>query len=139
MGLDHLSAPLIAVSSLPCGASAASKELGGGVAQVRKTASKAQQLISREFLTRIYDDGTPTGVELSTYPAPLGARRYSLFTIAVTVCLTGSGACTGLLLGGRMVAVGASLAGLGVGIGCSFTAAVRWLPSRPSLLTGTVV
>lgn len=44
-----------------------SKELGGGVAQVQKTASKAQQLISRELLTRIYDDdGTPTGVELST-------------------------------------------------------------------------
>ncbi|MGP4009300.1 hypothetical protein [Streptomyces sp. 4N124] len=36
------------------------------MAQVQKTVSKAQQLISREFLTRIYDDGTPTGVELST-------------------------------------------------------------------------
>lgn len=34
------------------------------------------------------------------------------------VCLTGSGACSGLLLGGRMGAlVGASLAGLGAGIG----------------------
>ncbi|MER5804910.1 Shedu anti-phage system protein SduA domain-containing protein [Streptomyces mirabilis] len=45
----------------------ASKELGGGVAQVQKTVSKAQQLISREFITRIFDDdGTPTGVELST-------------------------------------------------------------------------
>ncbi|MFD3606999.1 hypothetical protein ACFWXA_02845 [Streptomyces atroolivaceus] len=30
----------------------ASKELGGGVAQVQKTASKAQQLISSELLTR---------------------------------------------------------------------------------------
>ncbi|MET7889221.1 Shedu anti-phage system protein SduA domain-containing protein [Streptomyces avermitilis] len=45
----------------------ASKELGGGVAQVQKTASKAQQLISRELVTHIFeDDGTPTGVELST-------------------------------------------------------------------------
>lgn len=45
----------------------ASKELGGGVAQVQMTVSKAQQLISREFLARIYDeDGTPTGIELST-------------------------------------------------------------------------
>ncbi|WP_329174369.1 Shedu anti-phage system protein SduA domain-containing protein [Streptomyces sp. NBC_01477] len=45
----------------------ASKELGGGVAQVQKTVSKALQLISHEFLTRIYeDDGTPTGVEVST-------------------------------------------------------------------------
>lgn len=44
-----------------------SKELGGGVAQVQKTASKAQQLISSQLLTRIYeDDGTPTDVELST-------------------------------------------------------------------------
>jgi hypothetical protein len=45
----------------------ASKELGGGVAQVQKTVCKAQQLIGREFLTRIRDDdGNPTGVELST-------------------------------------------------------------------------
>nr|WTA00820.1 DUF4263 domain-containing protein [Streptomyces sp. NBC_00857] len=45
----------------------ASKELGGGVAQVQKTASKAQQLISSKFLTQIYEeDGTPTGIELST-------------------------------------------------------------------------
>ncbi|WP_405539491.1 DUF4263 domain-containing protein [Streptomyces sp. NBC_00075] len=45
----------------------ASKELGGGVAQVQKTASKAQQLISSQFLTRIYEeDGTPTNTELST-------------------------------------------------------------------------
>ncbi|MFG3532773.1 Shedu anti-phage system protein SduA domain-containing protein [Streptomyces sp. NPDC047917] len=45
----------------------ASKELGGGVAQVQKTASKAQQLISSQFLTRIYEeDGTPTDTELST-------------------------------------------------------------------------
>ncbi|MFJ2623882.1 Shedu anti-phage system protein SduA domain-containing protein [Streptomyces sp. NPDC087532] len=45
----------------------ASKELGGGVAQVQKTASKAQQLISSQFLTWIYEeDGTPTGTELST-------------------------------------------------------------------------
>ncbi|MFJ8979916.1 Shedu anti-phage system protein SduA domain-containing protein [Streptomyces sp. NPDC102282] len=45
----------------------ASKELGGGVAQVQKTASKAHQLISNQFLTRIYEeDGTPTGIELST-------------------------------------------------------------------------
>ena len=37
------------------------------VAHVQKTASKAQQLISREFLTRIYEeDGPPTGIELST-------------------------------------------------------------------------
>ncbi|MER7684941.1 Shedu anti-phage system protein SduA domain-containing protein [Streptomyces sp. NPDC097610] len=45
----------------------ASKELGGGVAQVQKTAAKAQQHISHEFLTRTFeDDGTPTGTELST-------------------------------------------------------------------------
>ncbi|MEO3852967.1 Shedu immune nuclease family protein [Streptomyces sp. B8F3] len=45
----------------------ASKELGGGVAQVQKTVSKAQQLISSQFLARIYEeDGTPTGTELST-------------------------------------------------------------------------
>ncbi|MDH6110106.1 hypothetical protein P3T36_005832 [Kitasatospora sp. MAP12-15] len=44
-----------------------SKELGGSVAQVQMTASKAQQLISREFLARIFeDDGTPTGIQLST-------------------------------------------------------------------------
>lgn len=56
------------LAKTPCrtGVCQASKELGGGVAQVQKTASTAQQLISREFLTRIYDDGTPTGVELST-------------------------------------------------------------------------
>ncbi|MDQ0771593.1 hypothetical protein QF026_000059 [Streptomyces aurantiacus] len=35
----------------------ASKELGGGVAQVQKTASKAQQLISREFLTQLSPPG----------------------------------------------------------------------------------
>ncbi|MFE0332541.1 hypothetical protein ACFW08_38290 [Streptomyces sp. NPDC058960] len=29
-------------------------------------ATEAQQLIFREFLTRIYDDGTPIGVEMST-------------------------------------------------------------------------
>nr|WP_280721687.1 DUF4263 domain-containing protein [Kitasatospora sp. MAA4] len=45
----------------------ASKELGGGVAQVQVTANKAQQLISREFLDRIYeDDGTPIDIGLST-------------------------------------------------------------------------
>jgi len=45
----------------------ASKELGGGVAQVQKTASKAQQLIAGQLLTRIYEeDGTPTDIELST-------------------------------------------------------------------------
>ncbi|AUG76850.1 hypothetical protein CFP65_1984 [Kitasatospora sp. MMS16-BH015] len=44
-----------------------SKELSGGVAQVQMTASKAQQLVSREFLARIFeDDGTPAGIELST-------------------------------------------------------------------------
>lgn len=58
---------LLAKTAYRAGVYQASKELGGGVAQVQKTASKAQQLISREFLTRIYDDdGTPTGVELST-------------------------------------------------------------------------
>jgi AbiJ N-terminal domain 3/Domain of unknown function (DUF4263) len=45
----------------------ASKELGGGVAQVQKTVLKAQQFISHAFLTRIHDeDGTPIGAELST-------------------------------------------------------------------------
>ncbi|MFD8440640.1 Shedu anti-phage system protein SduA domain-containing protein [Streptomyces microflavus] len=58
---------LLARTPYRAGVYQASKELGGGVAQVQKTASKAQQHISREFLTRIYeDDGTPTGVELST-------------------------------------------------------------------------
>lgn len=58
---------LLAKTPYRAGVYQASKELGGGVAQVQKTASKAQQLISREFLTRLYDDdGTPTGVELST-------------------------------------------------------------------------
>lgn len=58
---------LLAKTPYRAGVYQASKELGGGVAQVQKTVSKAQQLISREFLTRIYDDdGTPTGVELST-------------------------------------------------------------------------
>ncbi|MFD4413477.1 Shedu anti-phage system protein SduA domain-containing protein [Streptomyces sp. NPDC058476] len=58
---------LLAKTPYRAGVYQASKELGGGVAQVQKTVSKAQQLISREFLTRIFDDdGTPTGVELST-------------------------------------------------------------------------
>ncbi|MEU5184833.1 Shedu anti-phage system protein SduA domain-containing protein [Streptomyces longwoodensis] len=58
---------LLAKAQYRAGVYQASKELGGGVAQVQKTASKAQQLISREFLTRIYDeDGTPTGIEMST-------------------------------------------------------------------------
>jgi hypothetical protein len=58
---------LLAKTPYRAGVYQASKELGGGVAQVQKTVSKAQQLISREFLTHIYDDdGTPTGVELST-------------------------------------------------------------------------
>lgn len=58
---------LLAKTPYRAGVYQASKELGGGVAQVQKSASKAQQLISREFLTRMYDDdGTPTGVELST-------------------------------------------------------------------------
>ncbi|MFD9195451.1 Shedu anti-phage system protein SduA domain-containing protein [Streptomyces phaeochromogenes] len=58
---------LLAKTPYRAGVYQASKELGGGVAQVQKTVSKAQQLISREFLTRIHDDdGTPTGVELST-------------------------------------------------------------------------
>jgi hypothetical protein len=58
---------LLAKTPYRAGVYQASKELGGGVAQVQKTVSKAQQLISREFLTRIYDDdGTPTDVELST-------------------------------------------------------------------------
>ncbi|MFJ1562496.1 Shedu anti-phage system protein SduA domain-containing protein [Streptomyces mirabilis] len=58
---------LLAKTPYRAGVFQASKELGGGVAQVQKTVSKAQQLISHEFLTRIHDDdGTPTGVELST-------------------------------------------------------------------------
>ncbi|PJM91429.1 Shedu anti-phage system protein SduA domain-containing protein [Streptomyces sp. CB01373] len=58
---------LLAKTPYRAGVYQASKELGGGVAQVQKTVSKAQQLISRKFLTHIYDDdGTPTGVELST-------------------------------------------------------------------------
>ncbi|GAA4028588.1 hypothetical protein GCM10022232_88080 [Streptomyces plumbiresistens] len=58
---------LLAKTPYRAGVYQASKELGGGVAQVQKTVSKAQQLISREFLTHICDDdGTPTGVELST-------------------------------------------------------------------------
>ncbi|MFD7086243.1 Shedu anti-phage system protein SduA domain-containing protein [Streptomyces sp. NPDC059896] len=40
---------------------------GSEVSSQSKTASKAQQLISSQFLTRIYEeDGTPTGTELST-------------------------------------------------------------------------
>ncbi|MBO8202688.1 DUF4263 domain-containing protein [Streptomyces smyrnaeus] len=58
---------LLAKAPYRAGVYQASKELGGGVAQVQKTVGKAQQLISREFLNHIYDDdGTPTGVELST-------------------------------------------------------------------------
>ena len=58
---------LLARTPYRSGVYQASKELGGGVAQVQKTASKAQQLISRKFLARIYEeDGTPTGIELST-------------------------------------------------------------------------
>lgn len=58
---------LLARTPYRAGVYQASKELGGGVAQVQKTVSRAQQLISREFLTRIHDDdGTPTGIELST-------------------------------------------------------------------------
>lgn len=58
---------LLAKSPYRAGVFQASKELGGGVAQVQKTVSRAQQIISRKFLTRIYeDDGTPTDIELST-------------------------------------------------------------------------
>nr|WP_107908026.1 Shedu anti-phage system protein SduA domain-containing protein [Streptomyces chartreusis] len=58
---------LLAKTPYRVGVYQASKELGGGVAQVQKTASKAQQLISSQFLTRIYEeDGTPTDTELST-------------------------------------------------------------------------
>ncbi|MFM9709076.1 hypothetical protein [Streptomyces galilaeus] len=50
--------------------------------------------------------------------SPLDARWYVPFAIAVMVYMTGSGVCSGLLLGGRMGAVvGAGLAGLGAGIG----------------------
>ncbi|MEU9413746.1 Shedu anti-phage system protein SduA domain-containing protein, partial [Streptomyces sp. NPDC048281] len=58
---------LLAKTPYRAGVHQASKELGGGVAQVQKTVAKAQQLISHEFLTRLYEeDGTPTGTELST-------------------------------------------------------------------------
>ncbi|MFD0274638.1 Shedu anti-phage system protein SduA domain-containing protein [Kitasatospora sp. NPDC127111] len=58
---------LLAGTPYRSGVYQASKELGGGVAQVQKTANKAQQLISRQFLDRIYeDDGTPIEVGLST-------------------------------------------------------------------------
>ena len=58
---------LLAKTPYRSGVYRASTDLGGGVAQVQKTVSKAQQLISREFLTRIYEeDGTATGIELST-------------------------------------------------------------------------
>ena len=58
---------LLAKNPYRAGVYQASKDLGGGVAQVQKTVSKAQQLISSQFLTRIYEeDGTPTDVELST-------------------------------------------------------------------------
>jgi hypothetical protein len=43
-----------------------SKDVGGGVAQVQKTANKALRLVHGE-LHRLYkDDGTPTGIEIST-------------------------------------------------------------------------
>jgi len=52
---------LLARNSYRAGVYQASKELGGGVAQVQKTALRAQQLISGEFLTQIYEkDGNPT-------------------------------------------------------------------------------
>jgi hypothetical protein len=58
---------LLARAPYRAGVFRASKELGGGVAQVQKTVCRAQQLISHAFLTRIHeDDGTPTGVALST-------------------------------------------------------------------------
>ncbi|GAA2779250.1 DUF4263 domain-containing protein [Kitasatospora sp. CM 4170] len=58
---------LLAKTPYRSGVYQASKELGGGVAQVQTTVNKAQQLISREFLERIYeDDGTPVEIGLST-------------------------------------------------------------------------
>ncbi|OIV37689.1 hypothetical protein BIV57_09680 [Mangrovactinospora gilvigrisea] len=61
------STELLAKTEYRAGVYQPSKELGGAVAQVQKTASKAQQAVSGAFLTRIYkEDGTPTDVELST-------------------------------------------------------------------------
>ncbi len=58
---------LLAKTPYRAGVHQASKELGGGVAQVQMTVNKAQQLISRQFLERIYeDDGTPIEIGLST-------------------------------------------------------------------------
>ncbi|MFI6586057.1 Shedu anti-phage system protein SduA domain-containing protein [Embleya sp. NPDC050493] len=58
---------LLSKTAYRAGVYQASKELGGGVAQVQKTASKAKQLIAGRLLTRIYEeDGTPTDIELST-------------------------------------------------------------------------
>lgn len=58
---------LLATAEYRPGVFQASKELGGGVAQVQMTVRKAQQLIYSQFLTQIFEeDGTPTGIELST-------------------------------------------------------------------------
>ncbi|RSM48664.1 DUF4263 domain-containing protein [Amycolatopsis balhimycina DSM 5908] len=44
----------------------ASKELSGGLSQVQKTVSKALQLISSQLHELYEDDGTPTGIQVST-------------------------------------------------------------------------
>jgi hypothetical protein len=43
-----------------------SKEVVGAVAQVQKTAYKAQQLVSGQLHRQFRDDGAPTGIEVST-------------------------------------------------------------------------
>ncbi|MFD7408762.1 Shedu anti-phage system protein SduA domain-containing protein [Streptomyces sp. NPDC059866] len=43
-----------------------SKEVVGAVAQVQKTAYKAQQLVSGQLHRHFRDDGAPTGIEVST-------------------------------------------------------------------------
>ncbi|MEU9958634.1 Shedu anti-phage system protein SduA domain-containing protein [Streptomyces sp. NPDC050982] len=43
-----------------------SKDVVGAVAQVQKTAHKAQQLVSGELHRHYRDDGAPTGIEVST-------------------------------------------------------------------------
>lgn len=43
-----------------------SKEVSGGLSQVQKTVSKALRLMSDQLRTMYADDGTPTGVQVST-------------------------------------------------------------------------
>ncbi|MFD3524930.1 hypothetical protein [Streptomyces sp. NPDC058653] len=56
-----------------------SKDVVGGVAQVQKTAAKALRLVDSERHRLFQDEGTPTGIEISTMRLPQlrGDRAFS--------------------------------------------------------------